>query len=88
MCRQLVDIVEKQMFRAADLDNLSEAKRLKGIRTGISDALDKTIFHSNRMRSRAENDDYAGAHGDLIEVKKQFGLCCKKGSLTDFSYKL
>ena len=52
MCRQLVDIVEKQMFRAADLDNLSEAKRLKGIRTGISDALDKTIFHSKTKSSK------------------------------------
>eukprot|EP00943_MAST-04B_sp_MAST-4B-sp1_P009174 g9174.t1 len=77
LCTTLVEMIEKKMFQAADLDNLSGAKRLKSIRTGVSDARDRVIFLSNRMRSRAENDDYAGAASDLLEVKKQFGLCCK-----------
>ena len=77
ICMELVVIIEKKMFQAADLDNLTGAKRLKSIRAGISNARDRVIFLSNRMRSRAENDDYSGAASDLLEVKKQFGLCCK-----------
>ena len=77
ICMELVEIIEKKMFQAADLDNLTGAKRLKSIRAGISNARDRVIFLSNRMRSRAEHDDYSGAASDLLEVKKQFGLCCK-----------
>jgi hypothetical protein len=77
LLKEAVKITERKMRQAAERDQLANAKMLKNVKIAAMECLDRTVRLSNRMRQRAQDDDYHGASSDLKEVKKQFDVSAK-----------